>query len=286
MFGYVRISKAELDERSFERFKGYYCGLCGSIGKYSHIARLGLSYDMTFLTVLLAAVCDTGEEEKRFRCIFKPRKKEKAIIADVITDYAAEMSILLAYKKIEDDLRDEKSIRAFLGKLLYEGPYKKIKNKAYSEKISELLKRMTELEKSGCDEPDEIADCFAKICEVIFTPDFLPDEDTRRVLAWMGYNVGRWIYLLDAFDDLEKDMKSNSYNPLAKRYSGKKSEIETTLTYNLANIAAAYDLLDVKRNDEIIKNILYAGMGGMQNKVLNLPEGKNESLRGSRCKSE
>ena len=150
------------------------------------------------------------------------------------------------------------------------------------------LKKLSELEKSNCCEPDETADCFARICEIIFTPDFITDEKTGQILSWMGYNIGRWIYLLDALDDLKDDIKHNSYNPFKDRYKDEKlaENTESTLTYNLANIAAAYDLLDVKRNDKIIRNILYSGMGGVQNEILKLREENNESLRGSRCKSE
>lgn len=288
MFGYIRISKSELDEENYKRFKAYYCGLCRAIGRYSALARLGLSYDMTFLAILLAAVYDEQEEITKIRCGLHPFKREEAVACGTVMDYAAQMSILLVYKKFEDDMRDEKSLKAFFGRLIYSRPMKKIKYTRSAEKITECLKKLSELEKNNCCEPDETADCFARICEIIFTPDFITDEKTGQILSWMGYNIGRWIYLLDAFDDLKDDIKHNSYNPFKDRYKDEKlaENTESTLTYNLANIAAAYDLLDVKRNDKIIRNILYSGMGGVQNEILKLREENNESLRGSRCKSE
>ena len=287
MFGYVRISRNELNDEEYEQFMAYYCGLCREIGRFSHIARLGLSYDMTFLAILLAAVCGESEEQSKFRCAAHKFKTESAICGGKVMDYAAQMSILLVYKKFEDDMRDEKSLKAFLGKMIYSIPMRKIKFTQYAIEISELLRKMSDLEKDNCTEPDEIADCFAKICEIIFTPDFITEESTRRILSWLGYNVGRWIYLIDAYDDLEKDIKNKSYNPFKGR-SGQENlsrDVEKTLTYTLANIAAAYDLLNVNRNDGIIKNILYAGMGSVQNEVLKTEE-NNESIRGSRCKSE
>ncbi len=277
MFGYVRISRRELNDEEYERFLSYYCGLCREIGKYSHAARIGLSYDMTFLAILLAAVCDEEESEEAFRCAAHRLKKEKAISGGRVMEYAAQMSILLVYKKFEDDLRDERSLKAFFGKLIYSFPMRKIKYTSYAKSISELLGKMSALEKNNCSEPDEIADCFAKICEIIFTPDFITDDNTRKILSWMGYNIGRWIYLIDAYDDLEKDIKTNSYNPFKHRAGNLKKETESTLTYNLAKIAAAYDLLNVSRNDGIIRNILYAGMGGVQSKVLKTEE-NNESI--------
>lgn len=279
MFGYVRIGKKGLDEEDFAVFKAYYCGLCKAIGRYSQIARLGLTYDMTFLSVLLSSVCNERETKTTFRCLLHPLKKEAAYSGKIV-DYAAKMSILLAYKKFEDDLKDEKSAAAFFGKMLYSNPMKRIKHTDTAEKISALLAKLSELEAQGCTEPDEAADCFAEICKILFTPDFVTEENTRRILEWMGYNIGRWIYLIDAFDDLEKDMKKHAYNPFSSRRGkeGFLEDTEATLTANLANIAAAYDLLPPGKNDKIIKNIIYSGMGGIQNKVLNLREEDDESV--------
>ena len=291
MFGYIRIGKNELSNENFLRFKAYYCGLCKAMGKYSHISRLGLSYDMTFLTLLLSAVSEEKETIVPSRCILHPFKKEHAVKGTVV-DYTAAMSILLVYKKLEDDWNDDKSIRALAGKIIYLSAARKIsvEYKETADKISECLRKLSVLEKENCTDIDETADCFAKICETLFAPDFIADKNTKKVLSWIGYNIGRWIYIIDAYDDAEKDIKKQSYNPFKERYKENPDKLrrdtEAMLTYNLASISAAYDLLNINRNDEIIRNILYSGMGGMQNKILNLWEEKDESLRSSRCKSE
>ena len=285
MFGYVRICREELDNESFERFRAYYCGLCKKIGKYSNIARLGLSYDMTFLLLLLSSVCDEEDEIAECRCMLHPLKKEHMVKDNQILDYVANMSILLVYRKFEDDWKDERSLKALAGKMLYYRAVRIVKNQfaQQDEKISFYLSEISRLEAENCSDSDEIADCFAKLCESLFSPDFISGRNTKRVLEWIGYNIGRWIYLIDAFDDLEKDKKNNAYNPLKSRAEKSSkdelaSELETTLTYTLANIAAAYDILDIKRNDTILKNILYAGLCGMQTKVLNIQEEKDGSV--------
>lgn len=281
MFGYIRIFRQGLDDDEFLRFSAYYCGLCKELGKTSAVSRLGLSYDMTFLAILLAAVLPEEDNIIPCRCMLHPFKKKHKISPSKALSYAADMSILLAYRKLEDDLNDENSIKARCGTLFYTPAFKKVRKRyaKQDEKIAAELSRLSELEKANCQEPDEVADCFAKMCEVVFTPDFITDSDTRKTLSWLGYNIGRWIYLIDALDDLEKDKKSGAYNPMSHCGSDELLTLhEPALTHTLANIAAAYDLLEVYRNDSILKNILYAGLGAMQTKVLNKPEEQDGSI--------
>ena len=283
MFGYVRICKETLDDENFEKFRAYYCGLCKAIGKYSHSARLGLSYDMTFLGIVLSAVSEKEENIIPSRCMLHPWKKEKKAEHDMIMDYAACMSIILDYRKFDDDCSDGEAIKGFFGKLIFELAMKKAvrKYKEQDKKIMSLLDSLSELENENCQQSDMVADCFAKICEIIFVPDFITDANERRILAWFGYNVGRWIYLIDALDDYEKDIKKGRYNPFSGRGLSRDElakELEITLTYTLSNIAGAYDLLEINKNDKIIRNIIYCGMEGVQANILRLREENNGSL--------
>lgn len=283
MFGYIRIFKQELDEADFQRFNAYYCGLCKEIGKHSSLARLGLSYDMAFLSVLIAAVLAEDDEISECRCMLHPLKKRHKISSSRAISYAADMSILLAYRKLEDDFKDEHSPKAFVGMIINKSAFKKVQKK-YIEKDKKLnyeLAHLSRLESEHCTEPDMLADCFAKMCEVIFTPDFITDSETQKILSWLGYNIGRWIYLIDAFDDFEKDIKNKNYNPFISFGNDIKditNIFEPSLTHTLANIAAAYDLLEIHRNDNILKNILYAGLSTMQNKILKTSEEINGSI--------
>ncbi len=283
MFGYVRIYKDKLSLEDFEKFRAYYCGLCKALGKYSSFARLGLSYDMTFLLVLLSA---TEKEDKilNTRCMLHPYKKEKKIEDSEILDYVASVSIVLAYRKLEDDWKDDKSLKALMGMLFYKSALKKAGKKIPDQDriISECIKKLSLFEKDSSKTIDLLADCFAKLCEGIFTPTYIEDENQKRALGWLGYNIGRWIYLIDALDDLEEDIRKKKFNPFKNSVDNDISKIETfkkerevTLTYTLSNISAAYDLIKIKQNDSIIKNILYLGLPSMQNSILNKQEGKN-----------
>lgn len=287
MFGYVNVYKDELKICEYNQFRAYYCGLCKAIGRLcSQPARLGLSYDMTFLAILLSSLNPDCIETEKKQCIAHPFTKRLDVIGDAAIDYAAYMSVLLAYLKFFDDWQDERSPKALGLMALHWRAVRRAKKRYINEykKIQNLLARLSRLEKENSTELDAAADCFAEILSVLFTPEFTQNEDQKRILSWLGYNTGRWIYIIDAFADLEEDEKRGSYNPLVARgYTGKKAlaqEMEVTLTYTLHNIAASYELLKVYKNDEILRNILYLGLKTKQDAVLNkfIKEETDESV--------
>lgn len=278
MFGYVAVSRGGLSAEDLKIFSAYYCGLCKAIGsECSQISRLGLSYDITFLALVLSSVCFEDAEIAEGRCVVHPLKKRPRVKNDEAVNYAAEIGELLMYLKLKDDWNDDGSVKARLGIAALNGG----KNKAlakYPEAydfISSRLAELSALEKQNCAEIDEIADRFAKILEFIFTPDFVTDGDTRRILSWFGYNIGRWLYIIDAYDDIEKDHKSGAYNPFLvnSRASAEETKnairerVDFTLTLTLENAASALELLKLKRNRRLIENIVYQGLKGRQMSV-------------------
>lgn len=283
LFGYVTVGKDQLTEAEYEVFCSYYCGVCRSIGKCaSQTARLGLSFDITFLALVLSSAVSVCPETNEGRCIAHPKKKRRYVYNDEPVDYAAAMGVLLDCLKFEDDRRDEHSIKALFMLLLFKrgcGRVKKRYKKQYGL-IKEGLDRLSRLEAEKCGVLDEAADAFAKILEALFTPDFIEEEGQRRSLAWFGYNLGRWIYIIDAFNDLEEDKESGSYNPLlASGRTDKKEcagEIEFSMTVTLANIASAYELIDFKRNRDIIGKMIYISLKEKQRYIL---EGTNKKGR-------
>ena len=142
MFGYIRIFRQGLDDDEFLRFSAYYCGLCKELGKTSAVSRLGLSYDMTFLAILLAAVLPEEDSIIPCRCMLHPFKKKHKISPSKALSYAADMSIILAYRKLEDDLNDENSIKARCGTLFYAPAFKKVR-KRYAEQDEKIAKNRT-----------------------------------------------------------------------------------------------------------------------------------------------
>ena len=217
MFGYVNICSSTISEEDKTLYSSYYCGLCRAIGKKSQLMRLGLNNDLTFLSVLLSGVVREEPEIKTdSRCIMHRMKKQSIIKHNLVMDYVSDMNILLVYLKACDDIYDDKKLLGICSKQILKKTATKVLNKypELSTNILENLKRLSSLEKENCSNIDEIADCFAKVLEAIFVPDFIDDDGTKKILSWMGYNLGRWIYIADAYDDLEKDRKKKNYNPL------------------------------------------------------------------------
>ncbi len=287
LFGYITPYKGELKVREYEIFKAYYCGLCKSLGKeFNHFTRLGLNYDLNFLALLLSSLKDEKEKTVYESCIANPFKKKKIIRHNDCLQYTSYISIVLVYFKLLDDWKDEKSIKSLFAVLPYIIPVRKAK-KVLSNKynfIKKQLDKLTQLEKNNCSIIDESADSFGKLMEQIAVPPFITDENTRRVLKWLGYNLGRWIYILDAFNDIDEDIKKHNYNPILLQYNYKstekvvdfykriKKELEFTLTFTLENIAKSFELLNVKHNRAILDNIIYMGARNKMEEIFNKRE--------------
>ena len=276
MFGYVTVCRECMDESDYGLFTAYYCGLCAASGREcSQLSRLGLSYDITFLAIVLSALDDSETDTIEKRCIAHPQEKRRRVINDRAVDYAANMGVMLTYLKFLDDWQDEHSIKSIPARIAFYGGMKKAR-KRYPQQydgIGKQLKRLHECEKNNA-HIDEAADCFAKILEILFTPDFITDETERKILSWFGYNIGRWIYVIDAYNDIESDYKNGCYNPFLAEItdiSGKDKiakRLSTTLTLNLDTAANAYELLNVHKNDGIIRHIVYTSLYMRQKKIL------------------
>jgi len=275
MFGYILPEKPELKIKEYELFRAYYCGLCKAIGKRcGQVPRLTLNYDSAFLAILLSSIADEKAYVSRERCIVHPFRKRNVVKNSIIIDYASDINIILAYYNLMDNWKDERSIPSGIGAVALRKGFNKLKKK-YKEKCDIIENRLTELYKleiEKCDSIDRAAEPFARIMEeVVAYKPLCGDERKREILKWIGYNLGKWIYILDAYDDIEDDIKRNAYNPLILQYAYNNEAIETfrsrikervefILTYCLNQIAGAYELLEIKNNKGIIENILYMGM--------------------------
>ena len=278
MFGYVNVFKDELKIKDYLNFRAYYCGLCHAMGRNcSQISRFGLSYDMTFLAVLLSSLSGDVSEYRESPCIAHPLHKRKYIINDKCIDYAADASAILYYGKLKDDFHDEHSLKSILGCITFYRAYKKAvrRRPELAASVRKNLAELTALEKKNSDDTDLCADCFARITETLFSPDFTGDN--KRPAAWLGYNIGRWIYIIDAYSDIEKDLKKKSFNPFLCGYDGadirqyKKQladKLNITLTYTLENAASAFELMKIYKNKEILENILYDSLKLRQDSII------------------
>lgn len=292
MFGYVRLHKPTITMGEYEQYRGVYCTLCRRLGKrYGLAARMSLSYDMTFLALLHAALEADDPAFCAGRCSFNPAKKCLRCQNTVATDLAADLGTLLAYYKLKDTLADERFFKKLGAACVYPllAVYRRRAAKRRPDadrEIAAMMAAQREVEKARTASIDRAAEPFAKMLSYMATL-VTQNEQQRVVLERFGYCLGRWVYLIDAVDDLANDMKGGQYNPyaLAKDLHADDTDgIKTcreyaalTLNACLAECIAAYNLLDIRRFDGILRNILEEGMPAAQKRVILGEEQQYES---------
>ena len=262
MFGYVRINKMDLTFREYEHYKAYYCGLCKYLKRnHTELSRMTINYDITFLIVLLSSIYQPSAQVFHEKCIVDPVKKKKHIINE-ITDYAASMNILLAYYKLEDDVNGEGDIKSRLVRRAYKKSFKTAYDK-YPQKadfIKACLGELRSLEEDQSTSIDQTSNCFARLLEEIF--DYKDDEYRNR-LRKVGFNIGKYIYIMDAYEDLDQDLEKGRYNPFSSYKDdreGLKVKVDKLIGMTLARLEEAILNLDIKVNKSIIDNIIYSGV--------------------------
>ena len=262
MFGYVRINKMDLTFREFDYYKGYYCGLCKYLKEnLGEVSRLSLNYDITFLIVILTALYKLDSDITYERCIANPLKKKMRIVNE-ITEYAASMNILLSYYKLEDNLYDDNGIKDKLAYELYKGKLKKAYEKypQKAEYIKQQLGNLRELEKQESKSIDKVSNTFGNLMGEIFV--YKKDEYEQN-LRNIGFNLGKYIYILDAYEDLEEDNKKGRYNPFIDYIDKKeelKNKVDRLISMSLGMATKNIEQLNLEFNKSIIDNIIYSGV--------------------------
>ena len=274
MFGYIRADKAELKMREYEIYRGVYCSLCRRLGKsYGLLSRLTLSYDFTFLALLDISLKPECVGFKQGRCAFNPAKKCNYLKSGELLDFSAATAMIMLYYKTVDDIADERGVKRLLSLVLmpiFSRAHKKAA-KSYPEiegYVSNYIIKQKKLESENCKSVDMAAEPTAVAMENILS--FLSkDQKQKRALSRLGYCIGRYIYLLDAACDFEKDIKSGAYNVL-KNVDGDIKEYTSKQLYLSINEAArAFELIDIKRYKTILGNIIYSGLEQTFKKELN-----------------
>ena len=321
MLGYVKIDKGELKVREYEVYTGYYCGVCKSIGRrYGQLPRMVLSYDAAFLAILLASLSDESDAPVQEHCIAHPVIKKKTVIRNRAIDYAGDVMLILAWYKLADDAADEGKAYAKPVMLMMKRIFRRL-NRLYPELCSSIenhLSALSALEREKCASIDMAAEAFSKIMEDIFTEGLQavygseppqqtspgadrsdygisgasgmqngpcgfasPGNDTRELLARAGYHLGKWVYMIDAVDDIEENMESGAYNPLLFRFKFDaanetadefRARIEPDLRFNLyhylAMLSRCTDSLDIRKNAGIIENVIYFGLNRKTEEII------------------
>lgn len=285
MFGYVMVNKPELRIKDFEEYQGYYCGLCKILKRnYGLSGQMTLSFDMTFLVILLSGLYEPVEIKCREHCKEHIIKRNLRIY-NGFSDYAADMNILLTYYKLLDDWSDDRKILALTASGLLKKQAKKAKMRSPFKAffIRKKLYELRKLEKQGEKNIDKTAGCFGEIIKEIF---LYRRDQWKEQLGMMGFYLGKFIYLADAADDLEEDSKKGEYNPFLVKYEAMakegdfekiRAEAHKILVMMMAECSKSFERLPVVKNSEIIRNILYAGVWAKVDYIGQRTE-KNESI--------
>lgn len=283
MFGYIKLNKPECKFREYEYYRGIYCGLCRALGGCGMRARFTLSYDATFLALVRIAL--EGEKPRFYkkRCIAHPfRRHTEAVPCEALT-FCAHASILLSYRKLLDDLADERGGKRLAAKIL-RSFFRRCDRRARRgyeallERIDKGLAALTNYEKAPTQSLDRPAALFGAVMAEMLS--FGLADERARVASAVGMAVGKWVYLNDALDDYEEDMARARYNPLLTVFGNDGlskdavASVELALKACLTEAENALDLIEFPDVDirALVLNILRFGMPEATKQILRKKE--------------
>lgn len=323
MFGYILPDKGELKVKEYEVYGAYYCGICKSLGRrLGQLPRMVLNYDFVFLGVLLASLEEGREELEAEHCVLHHIKKKAIAYGQWAVDYAGDVTLMMAYYKLLDDVKDDRSTKAKIMAASLKPAMTNVEKqiKDLCQLTGEKLDELSVLEDSKSGELDRVMEPFAEVMRQVFSKA-LDKKDAyiknvlhvgnnnccdghdaqfatsqrrymhEKLLGHIGYHLGKWVYLMDAFEDIEENLEKGTYNPLIYRFEYDKDKesiaqfrerIKETVSFNLmhylAEISNAVDLLDIKKNKGIVENIVYFGLRKRTEQVLNNEKKEEEKL--------
>lgn len=272
MFGYVNINKAELKLREYNLYKAFYCGLCKTLhDEYGVGSKLLLSYDCTFIAILLSLARDDMISVRKRRCNVNPLISKVMVENSAPLEFAAAMNVMLAYFSLDDGKRDDKNPVKAVGAGVFKSAVRKAAAKypeAYTA-VRQALLSLDEAEKDNVADLDIPANASARILADSI-PTFISDEDTKRLIRVLCFGIGRFIYIADAWCDRKKDARKKSYNPV-NLTGADKTRVMHLMYMALSMASEAYELLAPAQKNElcsIMENILIFGCPEVAEAVL------------------
>lgn len=266
MFGYITVNKEELKLREFKEYHSYYCGLCMALKKEcGSSARLTLTYDMTFLILVLTGLYEPESKCYRHHCAVHLGREEE-ICENEYSVYAAEMNVLLSYHNLLDDWEDEKKAGKLAMAKLLEKAYQRVavKYPRQNQAVLQYLEKLKQCEENCERNPDLPAGYTGELLGEIFV---CKQDEWKDSLYKLGYYLGKFIYLMDAYEDMEEDKRKGNYNSFSLYFTDKEleeTEQEQTCYQILRMIAAEaakeFERMPILKNSEIIRNVLYSGI--------------------------
>lgn len=288
MYGYIRFYRDELKMKDYDLFKAYYCGLCRELGKrFGPRGRMLLSYDMTFMALFLDGLQGDPIDKDRGFCPISPLRKKPMVTTTEGIKKAAQLSLLMGFHKLEDAKADKEHMFVGTAVTLYKGAYRKSKkdDPMLTESVGKQLKTFYQGEKNPNIELDFLVDPFASLVSDIMSEN--ASEEYKKTLAKMGYHAGRWLYFIDALDDLPNDVKKGQFNafcatlPYPKNnwqefYKAARDDINANLFVSLEELTKEFKTLPLTENRELIENIFFLGIRGVTEVILALRDQGNE----------
>ncbi|MBE7087376.1 MAG: hypothetical protein E7369_03655 [Clostridiales bacterium] len=269
MFGYIKTDYSNLIIKDTVLYKAMYCGLCKSIGGCTNQrARLTLSYDLAFLSVLAHNLLDVDVTIEKQHCVIHPFRKQPMAKSDPLTERIARLNVILAYHKCNDDVTDSNKGR--IKRSFIKSAYKKAKKSEpiLDDIVNRMYKSLLKYESENSDSIDMVADPFGLMMQEVFEEIF--KEKATEPLLSLAYSMGKWIYLIDALDDFDKDKKKKNFNVFINLYKDVNTKQELTTKYRndlerlfgvvLSNIVQNAKSLEYKFNHDLIDNVLYKGL--------------------------
>lgn len=263
MFGYVNADKKEMTDEERSTYQAYYCGLCRELKRQAGAgAQICLNYDITFLAILLSGLYEPDEVTEPFRCRLHPTKKRFFHESEVM-QYAASINIVLSYYKLLDDYQDDhKTSRKKIANR-FEPVVKRVCEE-YPRQTQAIEDFVRDLSDAEYRQEDNLTVLSALSGDMLGELFCYKEEDVwNESLRSMGYYLGKFIYLLDAYDDMEKDRKNHSFNPMLRAIDKDPSYdafCRQVLVSLIAECTKEFERLPILKNASILRNILYSGI--------------------------
>ena len=261
MIGFVEADLSALNEAQLRRYRSAYCGLCRALRDDSgELCRLTLNYDMVFLVLVLNSMYEPEERSGSGRCLIHP-VHARDWTCSRYTEYAADVSVILAYHKLLDDWNDDRNVLTLGGAKLLKSRYDAAaaRRPAQCSAVEDGLAELHRIESSGAQDPDAAAKCFGELMGALFVPENDPMWGGR--MHAFGAALGRFVYLMDACVDLEQDRKRGRYNPLLAVDGGLNEEDRVTLLkMMIGECAEEFERLPLVQDVEILRSVLYSGV--------------------------
>lgn len=283
MFGYVKPDYRELKVKEYDLYKSAYCGLCRVMGKrYSYIYKMSLSYDFVFMVLLRLYASPENVSFTKRRCIAHPTKKKVMMEENSALSLASDVGVIMLYHDFLDKINDKDGFKSFVCKLIMP-ELKRLRKKAcknenisaFDKFVEERLKNLSNIEKDSTPSVDIPSEEFGLILAEALSIGY--EGTNKRITYEIGKNIGKWIYIIDAVDDIDRDEKNKNYNPFLATFENADEAkrngqmISTALLNTLAAADKALALLDNtdKNVYEILSNIIRLGNTKIQEDILN-----------------